>query len=123
MTRAEYQRAYVQRHRERVRQFTRECRQRTQPWRRRSAKAASFASNSNRRARNQGIVGRLTATEVRRIDGPCVYCGGNAMGWDHAVPMWRGGTNSIENLVSCCWPCNLKKARQTSAEFMPGALA
>lgn len=41
--------------------------------------------------------------------GPCSYCGGIATGWDHVVPMFKGGAHSVENLVPCCRLCNIRK--------------
>ena len=29
---------------------------------------------------------------------------------DHKTPQHLGGDNSMENLVTCCWSCNQKKA-------------
>jgi 5-methylcytosine-specific restriction endonuclease McrA len=35
---------------------------------------------------------------------------------DHVVPRSRGGENTWENLVTCCGPCNRRKANRTPAE-------
>ena len=50
----------------------------------------------------------------------CQYCGkwcyesyvndGKAVTIDHAIPVASGGTNDIENLVTCCRECNLRKS-------------
>ncbi len=39
----------------------------------------------------------------------CVYCGGDASGFDHLIPMVKGGETSFENLAPCCWDCNRRK--------------
>lgn len=40
----------------------------------------------------------------------CQYCGSNVrLTIDHVIPQKRGGKNSWDNLVTCCWKCNNKK--------------
>ena len=50
----------------------------------------------------------------------CQYCGDKLklsdMTYDHVVPRSRGGKNIWTNLVTCCVPCNLKKADRTPEE-------
>lgn len=36
---------------------------------------------------------------------------------DHVVPLARGGSNDIDNLVTCCWRCNHRKGIRTGDEF------
>ena len=38
---------------------------------------------------------------------------------DHATPLSRGGTNSLDNLIPCCVSCNSKKHDKTLVEFNP----
>ena len=45
----------------------------------------------------------------------CSYCDGPISNWktsvgDHAVPLARGGTDLVENIVPCCPPCNRSKS-------------
>jgi hypothetical protein len=46
----------------------------------------------------------------------CEYCGvtetdcGGPLTVDHHHPQSHGGANSLDNLVYCCWRCNLHKA-------------
>jgi hypothetical protein len=42
-------------------------------------------------------------------DGKCFYCSAPAVQADHVVPMSRGGTDALHNLVPACSSCNLKK--------------
>ena len=42
-----------------------------------------------------------------------LFCGTK----DHLVPISRGGSNFIENIVAACWPCNRRKGRRTANEF------
>lgn len=50
----------------------------------------------------------------------CGYCGhkfhGDELTLDHIIPRSKGGGNSWENLISCCGPCNRKKADRTPNE-------
>jgi|WetSurMetagenome_2_1015567.scaffolds.fasta_scaffold48889_4 5-methylcytosine-specific restriction endonuclease McrA len=54
----------------------------------------------------------------------CYYCKSRKYEcWDHAVPLIRGGSHSIDNLVPACNTCNLKKGTKTEEEFMTQVLA
>jgi 5-methylcytosine-specific restriction endonuclease McrA len=50
----------------------------------------------------------------------CQYCGDactiGELTYDHVVPRSRGGATSWENIVSCCYACNARKANRTPAE-------
>lgn len=50
---------------------------------------------------------------------PCTYCGvtGVTMHIDHAIPIFRGGTDRAGNLVQSCAACNLRKHTLTAGEF------
>jgi hypothetical protein len=51
----------------------------------------------------------------------CVYCGTPLLmsqaTKDHLVPISRGGTDDISNVVPACFPCNCKKGKKTEQEF------
>ncbi len=54
--------------------------------------------------------------------GQCWYCGTDCNPYgdlciDHVVPLARGGTNEIENLVPCCTHCNQMKGTQLVDEW------
>lgn len=49
---------------------------------------------------------------------PCRYCGQPATQVDHVVPVSKGGTHSIANLVPCCARCNRTKSDDT--DWQPG---
>ena len=36
---------------------------------------------------------------------------------DHKIPISRGGTNSLDNQVGCCYDCNTTKSLLTEQEF------
>ena len=49
----------------------------------------------------------------------CFYCGeATKLTQDHKVPISRGGTNLIGNIVPACLACNVRKGTQTAEEFM-----
>lgn len=53
----------------------------------------------------------------------CQYCGqrGGKLECDHVVPISRGGSNDIKNLVTACRDCNRDKRDKTPQEWMPHA--
>lgn len=54
--------------------------------------------------------------------GKCGYCGCDLRGVyeiDHILPLTRGGTNEVANLMVCCEKCNYEKSRLTLDEWTP----
>jgi 5-methylcytosine-specific restriction endonuclease McrA len=53
----------------------------------------------------------------------CWYCdvkvgrSGQPMHRDHRIPVSRGGTDDLDNLVIACAKCNLSKSTMTDKEF------
>jgi hypothetical protein len=49
----------------------------------------------------------------------CAYCGRTPekLQPDHRLPVSRGGSNSIENILPACPPCNFRKHTKTEEEF------
>ena len=86
--------------------------------------ASAVATRHRRRARKAGNGGSYTLTEwtekLELFAHLCVYCGqsGRPLTIDHKIPISRGGTNSIENLVPACKSCNCRKGSKTAAEFL-----
>jgi predicted GTPase len=58
----------------------------------------------------------------RRLEPICYYCknrvGKYSMTADHLIPLSRGGTNRIENLVISCKRCNNEKGSMTLEEYL-----
>lgn len=52
-------------------------------------------------------------------DNRCAYCGGPATAVDHIVPLSRGGSNFIFNLMPACLPCNSSKRSRRVEEWRP----
>jgi 5-methylcytosine-specific restriction endonuclease McrA len=80
------------------------------------------AKREKHRALRIGAEGFFTAEEwqtlVAKYDHACAYCGAiGALEQDHCVPLARGGTNWIDNILPACRVCNARKHLQTEAEF------
>ena len=80
------------------------------------------AALHRRRARLAGAAGSYAVAEwlalVAAFEGRCAYCGRSMpLTVDHRVPIARGGTNDIGNILPACGPCNLRKHTLTEAEF------
>ena len=79
----------------------------------------------NRRARLIGNGGSHTAQEWRdkcaMFANLCAYCGeAKPLVREHKVPLVRGGTNDITNIVPACRSCNSRKGRKTATEYLKG---
>jgi len=77
---------------------------------------------NRRRARKAGNGGSHTLAERRerfaRLGNVCYYCGeAKTLTVDHAVPLSRGGTDDIANVLPACRSCNSRKNKQTAAEY------
>lgn len=73
-------------------------------------------ANTNRRARQAGTPLDLTEDQWLRVlehfDYKCAYCDKDIRDFytiDHVVPLSRGGTHTISNVVPACLSCNGKK--------------
>jgi 5-methylcytosine-specific restriction endonuclease McrA len=55
---------------------------------------------------------------VELYENRCAYDGAPApLHADHRLPLERGGTNVIENILPACRRCNLRKHLMTEEEF------
>jgi excisionase family DNA binding protein len=85
----------------------------------------AMAVGMRRGAVARGYTGseHATAEELREkfaeLNNACVYCnrGDLKLSPDHDVPICRGGSNAITNVLPSCLPCNLHKRAWTSAEY------
>jgi len=80
------------------------------------------ARSQNYRARRYAATGSFTPGEwldlVALNGGQCAYCGSaDQLEADHRIPLARGGSNSIENIIPACRSCNAQKHLMTEAEF------
>lgn len=70
----------------------------------------------------RGRIRRKVKDEVLRRDNyTCQFCGRtfvtSELTIDHLIPIARGGIDEITNYVTCCEPCNQKKADMPLEEF------
>ena len=84
--------------------------------------------HARRRARKLGAGGSFTTVEwiqlLQRWNWTCAYCGERGpLQPDHRIPLARGGSNSIENILPACARCNQRKALITEEEFRARLLA
>jgi len=69
-----------------------------------------------------GAEGFFTADEwqnlVAEYEHACAYCGTiGTLEQDHCVPLDRGGSNWISNILPACRVCNARKHLMTEEEF------
>ena len=62
----------------------------------------------------------LRQAVLDRDDYTCVYCGrrGGRLTLDHLLPVSRGGTSELNNLVTACVACNSAKGARTPQEWL-----
>lgn len=58
---------------------------------------------------------------LRKTGGHCAYCG-KSIGYydmqvDHVIPLRKGGTNDLDNLLPACRSCNHYKSTLTMEQF------
>lgn len=68
------------------------------------------------------VLSRDRRRMIHRYRGMCAYCKVRPWShWDHVIPLSRGGTESIGNLLPACGSCNpSKKARYIMEWRLPG---
>jgi 5-methylcytosine-specific restriction endonuclease McrA len=133
--RREYRRRYRQehgdelraRHRERNRhEYARDPRARLdyyKQWRLRNLeRARTYVRVSGNKRRAAAAGKHFTLKEwgelLRTFDDRCAYCGSTKrIEADHRVPLCRGGSNEISNILPACIHCNRRKHCRTEEEF------
>lgn len=58
---------------------------------------------------------RIREAVLARDGHTCGYCGGQgeATQVDHIIPVSKGGSNELHNLIACCARCNRLKSDHT----------
>lgn len=72
-------------------------------------RATSLASKHRRRAFCRAADAPTADQLAAILRDPCLYCGDPAEHVDHFIPLARGGTHTLDNLVPACAACNLSK--------------
>lgn len=77
---------------------------------------------NRRRVRKVGNGGSHTLAERQekfaQLGNACVYCGSaGRLTVDHDVPLARGGTDDISNVLPSCRSCNSRKSTRTAQEY------
>lgn len=87
-------------------------------WRLRNPEAFRQYNNLRRARRLANKSYRVTKKEILKLlSRPCLYCGFKSEHIDHILPLSRGGSHSIGNLVGACSKCNLSKRNKTVMEW------
>lgn len=104
-------------------------------WRARKARAARkyyrthyemcAHDREKRRANKHGVICDLTLRQwqiIKAIYGSrCAYCGRKVkrLTKDHIVPLSKGGTHTVNNIVPACKSCNLRKYVGIPGDYQP----
>lgn len=83
-------------------------------------KEIAAIKNGNRRAlkKNAGSYSISKEEMSKLYASPCTYCGSSDnITIDHVIPLSRGGSHSVSNLVSACAKCNMSKGAKTVMEW------
>ena len=86
----------------------------------RNNKAKRTLAMAKRRAlqKNNGVY-LVTEKEIKKMQAQkCFYCGAIGGEIDHVIPLTRGGSHSIGNLVGCCRSCNSSKNNRFLTEWL-----
>jgi 5-methylcytosine-specific restriction enzyme A len=125
-------RRYYVKNREQIRATVKQKRLAT-PGRFRSVDRARYRRNPEKRqhqsrvqrAKRSGVDCYISLEDwkalLTRFNCRCAYCGQalteTNRSLDHSIPLIRGGTNDLSNLVPSCLRCNQRKNRLTAEEF------
>lgn len=85
-------------------------------------KLAIYENVRKRRARKKNAPGIVTPVEwafVKALFDGCFYCPSKErITQDHMIPLVRGGSHTIENIVPACVHCNSRKRTLTTDEYL-----
>lgn len=87
-------------------------------WRRNNPEKFKNGIDRRRARKANATTYLVTDKDLRRImQKPCIYCGAKSEHLEHVVPLARGGTHGVGNLVSACAWCNLSKGARFISEW------
>ena len=86
-----------------------------------------LALDRKRRARKAGAEGEFTTDEFAALcelfENRCAYCDTDAkLTADHVVPLSKGGSDHIENILPACQPCNSSKGTKSITTWLQEAV-
>lgn len=81
--------------------------------------AQSWFTRAVRRKNAPGYHSRMDWEELRKTyDGKCAYCKvAPSTDRDHVVPLSKGGTNDISNILPACKSCNCRKSNKSLEQW------
>lgn len=92
--------------------------QATKKWRANNPDAVLAANERRRALKANAPTFAITAKDVEKLlRKPCAYCGKPSQHLDHVIPLSRGGSHSIGNLVQACASCNTSKNNKFIMEW------
>lgn len=112
---------------EKIREYNRRSKERnpeglaenTRRWQRNNPdRVREFSHRRRTRKKNNGIY-KITQRELDRLyASPCAYCGSREnITLDHVVPISKGGTHGVGNIVPACRFCNFSKRDRLLIEW------
>jgi 5-methylcytosine-specific restriction endonuclease McrA len=112
---AAYQAAYYAANLERVTE-------RNKNWRDANPAVRAHHSNKRRVQKSQNGGSHTLAERLEKFEAlgnVCFYCGkAKPLTIDHDIPLARGGTDDIDNILPACRSCNSRKKTRTAREFI-----
>jgi len=80
------------------------------------------AKNARQQVRNRIVQGKtfnISDKDLRKLyNQPCSFCGTKEnLSVDHIIPLSRGGSHSIGNMMTLCRSCNSSKGNKTVVEW------
>jgi 5-methylcytosine-specific restriction endonuclease McrA len=90
----------------------------TKRWNKNHKTERTLAMSKRRALKKNNGVFSVSKKEIQKIQSQnCFYCGSKGGEVDHVIPLSKGGTHSIGNLVSACRSCNASKNNHTITEW------
>lgn len=120
---AEYKAQYAKEHATQIAEYKAQYRQTE------TGRLLRRSANHRRRAREKASSNSFTAQQfqeqIKRQKNKCYYCGkrpkkGKQWHVEHVIPLSRGGSNTIDNIVASCPTCNLSKGNKLPHEWAKG---
>lgn len=99
-------------------------RERHRRWKRKNPELHAV-HRRNAKLKRRGVPGKHTVAELRARyadqEGRCFWCRealSDDYHRDHVIPVSKGGTNDIRNIVLACAPCNVRKSDTHPLELL-----